>query len=91
MCDLAYVNLLREKVRQFETEQKRLETFGPSPSVRFVPFMAAQSASLRESADSANWRDTIFQANNQASIRKRKLLRSWVAWERCAPSAKAFP
>jgi hypothetical protein len=51
MCDLAYVNLLREKARQLEIEQKRLETFGPTPRVRFVPFMAAQSPSPGESAD----------------------------------------
>ena len=53
MCDLAYVNLLREKVRQLETEQKRLEIFGPAPGMRFVPFMATQSPSLSESADAA--------------------------------------
>jgi hypothetical protein len=39
MCDLAYVNLLREKVRQLEAEQKRLATFGSTPSARFVPFV----------------------------------------------------
>jgi hypothetical protein len=56
MCDLAYVSLLCEKVRQLEIEQKRLETFGPTPRGRFVPFMAGQSPSLGESADSAKLR-----------------------------------
>jgi hypothetical protein len=53
MCDLAYVNLLREVVRQLEIEQKRLETFGLTPRVRFVPFVAAQSASSRPSSASS--------------------------------------
>lgn len=39
MCDLAYVNLLREKVRQLEAEQKRIATFGPTSSGRFVPWV----------------------------------------------------
>jgi hypothetical protein len=39
MCDLAYVNLLREKVRQLEAEERRLATFGTTPSTRFVPFV----------------------------------------------------
>jgi hypothetical protein len=38
MCDLAYVNFLREKVRQLEAEERRLQAFGPTPSTRFVPF-----------------------------------------------------
>jgi hypothetical protein len=38
MCDLAYINLLREKVRQRDDEERRLQAFGPSPSVRFVPW-----------------------------------------------------
>jgi hypothetical protein len=48
MCDLAY--LLRE------IEQKQLETLGPTPHVRFVPFMAAQSPSLGESAVQRSFR-----------------------------------
>ena len=58
MFDLAYLNLLREKVRQREIEQKRLETFGPPPTVRFVPFMAthSQSASLGETEAAAKLR-----------------------------------
>jgi hypothetical protein len=56
MYDLAYVNLLREKVRQLAVEQKRLETFGPTARVRFVPFVAAPSPSLGESADLPRFR-----------------------------------
>jgi hypothetical protein len=45
MCDLAYVNLLREKVRQLEAEEKRLQDFGRRSSPRFVPYiLPAQSA-----------------------------------------------
>jgi hypothetical protein len=44
MCDFAYINFLREKVRQLEVEEKRLRAFGPTPSARFVPWtMPAQS------------------------------------------------
>jgi hypothetical protein len=51
MCDLAYVNLLREKVRQLRSEEKRLETFGHTPSGSFVPFiMAAQPPSEQDLA-----------------------------------------
>jgi hypothetical protein len=39
MCDLAYVNLLREKVRQIEAEEKRMAAFGGTPSTPFVPFV----------------------------------------------------
>ncbi len=39
MCDFAYINFLREKVRQHEIEEKRLQAFGPAPSVRFVPWI----------------------------------------------------
>jgi hypothetical protein len=46
MCDQAYVNLLREKVRQLEAEEKRVAAFGTTPHVRFVPWvMPAQSQS----------------------------------------------
>lgn len=45
MCDLAYVNLLRVKVREFEAEEKRTRDFGHSSSGRFVPWtFPAQSA-----------------------------------------------
>jgi hypothetical protein len=44
MCDLAYVNLLREKVRQLGAEEKRLRAFPQSSSDRFVPYiLPAQS------------------------------------------------
>ncbi len=45
MCDLAYVNLLREKVRQVEAEERRLQTFGLGPSDRFVPWVLPVPAS----------------------------------------------
>ncbi len=38
MCDLAYVNLLRIKVREFEAEEKRIRDFGHSSIGRFVPW-----------------------------------------------------
>jgi hypothetical protein len=41
--DLAYVNLLREKVRQQDAEEKRLRDFPQSSSPRFVPYILAQS------------------------------------------------
>jgi hypothetical protein len=45
MCDLAYVNLLREKVRLLKVEEKRLRDFGHRSSGRFVPWiLPAQSA-----------------------------------------------
>jgi hypothetical protein len=51
MCDLAYVNFLREKVRQREDEDRRIQAFGPSPSVRFVPWvMPAQAEDHHRSA-----------------------------------------
>jgi hypothetical protein len=44
MCDLAYVILLRERVRWVETEQKHIEAFGPAPTARFVPWIIPASA-----------------------------------------------
>jgi hypothetical protein len=44
MCDLAYVNLLREKVRQLRVEERRLEAFGQTPSGSFVPFILTTEA-----------------------------------------------
>jgi hypothetical protein len=38
MCDLAYVNLLREKVRQKEAEENHLAAGGSSSQSRFVPW-----------------------------------------------------
>jgi hypothetical protein len=55
MSDFVYINLLREKVRQLEIEEKRLEAFGPTPSVRFVPWiMPAQSSLKPEALPSSN-------------------------------------
>ena len=45
MCDLAYVNLLREKVRQADIEAQRIANVGTSSSPRFVPW-SLSSASL---------------------------------------------
>jgi hypothetical protein len=54
MCDLAYVNLLREKARQLKAEEKRLEAFGPAPSVRFVPFIMTAQSPIQSVADRAD-------------------------------------
>jgi hypothetical protein len=44
MCDLAFINLLREKVRQLEAEDRRTAAFGTMHRRRFVPWiMPAQS------------------------------------------------
>ena len=52
MCDLAFINLLREKVRQLEADEKRTAALGPMPRQRFVPWIMPtqwqpQSASAR--------------------------------------------
>jgi hypothetical protein len=59
MCDLAYVNLLREKVRYLKAEEKRIAAFGDSssPSGRFVPWtlpaeLPSQTALKETPADS---------------------------------------
>jgi hypothetical protein len=39
MCDQAYVNLLREKVRQLEAEERRVAAFGTTHAARFVPWI----------------------------------------------------
>jgi len=45
MCDLAYVNLLREKARRQEAEEKRVTAFGSMHRKRFVPWiMPAQGS-----------------------------------------------
>jgi hypothetical protein len=44
MCDLAYVNLLREKVRQQEAEEKRARNFSHTSSLRFVPWTSVMLA-----------------------------------------------
>ena len=38
MCDLVYLNLLREKVRQLEAKDQRAVASGPTPHERFVPW-----------------------------------------------------
>ena len=44
MCDLAFINFLREKVRQQDAEDKRAAALGAVPHQRFVPWsMPAQS------------------------------------------------
>jgi hypothetical protein len=54
MCDLAYVNLLREKVRQLQAEEKCIASFGTSPDVRFVPYtLPAQSQPQDRAAPTA--------------------------------------
>ena len=54
MCDLAYINLLREKVRQLQAEEKRIAAFGTSPDVRFVPYtLPAQSQPQDRAAPTA--------------------------------------
>jgi hypothetical protein len=37
MCDLAFINLLRERVHHREIEDMRAAAFGKSPRERFVP------------------------------------------------------
>ncbi len=52
MCDLAFINLLREKVRQQQAEDKRIAAFGAVTHQGFVPWtMPAQSQGLRPRAD----------------------------------------
>jgi hypothetical protein len=44
MCDLAFINILREKVRQQEAQDKRAAAFGAVTHERFVAWtMPAQS------------------------------------------------
>ena len=46
MCDLVYLNLLREKVRLLQAEDKRAAAVGAPPHERFVPYtMPARSQS----------------------------------------------
>ncbi len=44
MCDLAFVNLLRERVRHQEAEDQRSAAFGKSPRERFVPWIMPSQA-----------------------------------------------
>jgi len=48
MCDQAYVNLLREKVRQVEAEERRIATFGTTSRGRFVPWIMPARAQSRD-------------------------------------------
>jgi hypothetical protein len=54
MCDLAYVNVSREKVRQLEFEEKRLRDFGPSSSPRFVPYIFPAQSAMPAASESPN-------------------------------------
>ena len=47
MCDLAYVNLLREKVRWLDVEEKRRAAFDRSSSERFVPWVLPVQSPLQ--------------------------------------------
>jgi hypothetical protein len=53
MCDLAYVNLLREKVRQLQAEEKRIATFGAGSDVRFIPYVTPVQSQSQDVADRA--------------------------------------
>jgi len=39
MCDLVYLNLLREKVRQLQAQDQRAAALGTTPHERFVPWI----------------------------------------------------
>jgi hypothetical protein len=47
MCDLAFINLLREKVRQQDVEDKRAAALGAMPNERFVPWSMPTQSQLR--------------------------------------------
>jgi hypothetical protein len=44
MCDLAFVNFLREKVRNQEAEERRTAIFGITPRRHFVPWIMPKAA-----------------------------------------------
>jgi hypothetical protein len=48
MCDLAYINLLREKVRQLQSADRRAAIFGVAPRGRFVPISLAPAQQPEE-------------------------------------------
>jgi hypothetical protein len=54
MCDLAYVNLLREKVRQLEGEEKRALR-----DVRFKPYVTPVQSQSQNAADRKRPRTSI--------------------------------
>jgi hypothetical protein len=51
MCDQAYVNLLREKVRQLEAEENRVAAFGTTADVRFVPWIKPAQSQSQDGSD----------------------------------------
>ena len=51
MCDQAYVNLLREKVRQLEAEEKRVAACGTTPHARFVPWIIPAQSQSQDASD----------------------------------------
>jgi hypothetical protein len=53
MCDQAYVNLLREKVRQLEAEERRIAVFGTTPHERFVPWIMPARSRSQDTSDRA--------------------------------------
>jgi hypothetical protein len=52
MCDLAFINLLREKVRHQEEENRRSAAFGKSSRERFVPWTMPVKSSLQAPSES---------------------------------------
>ena len=50
MCDLAYVNFLREKVRQLRFEEKRILAYGNMRHERFVPWIMPPAAAVKAAA-----------------------------------------
>jgi hypothetical protein len=57
MCDQAYVNLLREKVRQLQAEEKRIAAFGTTPHPRFVPYIMPAQSQSQDASDCARRAD----------------------------------
>ena len=51
MCDLSYVNLLREKVRQMKAEEKHFAPSGTSSSERFVPWILPARSKRQETPE----------------------------------------
>jgi hypothetical protein len=59
MCDHAYVNLIREKVRQLEAEEKRIATFGTTSRVRFVPWIKPAQSQSQDVSNREQPRKTV--------------------------------
>ena len=51
MCDLAFVNFLREKVRNQEAEERRIAIIGITPRLHFVPWSMPRAAAGGASAN----------------------------------------